>query len=75
MSTFQALGKALPSLILSICRQGLAFVPAIYIGTKFFGINGIIWSQPIADIASIVLSAIMYIYIYRSVKRKSNDAI
>ena len=43
ISTFQALGKALPSLILSVCRQGIAFVPAIYFGTKFFGINGIIW--------------------------------
>ena len=75
MSTFQALGKALPSLVLSICRQGLAFVPAIYIGTKFFGIKGIIWSQPIADIVSILLSAIMYIYIYKKVKRKSIDVV
>lgn len=75
MSTFQALGKALPSLVLSICRQGLAFVPAIYIGTKFFGIKGIIWSQPIADIVSILLSGIMYIYIYKKVKRKSIDVV
>ncbi|KLI22559.1 MATE family efflux transporter, partial [Brachyspira hyodysenteriae] len=71
ISTFQALGKALPSLILSVCRQGIAFVPAIYFGTKFFGINGIIWSQPIADVVSILLSAIMYIYIYRTTKKKN----
>ena len=70
MSTFQALGKALPSLILSLSRQGIAFVPAIVIGTKFFGINGIIWAQPIADIVSIILAGIMYIFIYQTMKRK-----
>ena len=71
ISTFQALGKALPSLILSVCRQGIAFVPAIYFGTKFFGINGIIWSQPIADVVSILLSGGMYIYIYITTKKKN----
>ena len=70
MSTFQALGKALPSLVLSLSRQGIAFVPAIVIGTKFFGINGIIWAQPIADIVSIILAGIMYIYIYKTMKKK-----
>ncbi|WP_300366185.1 MATE family efflux transporter [Brachyspira sp.] len=69
ISTFQALGKPLPSLILSVCRQGIAFVPAIYFGTKFFGINGIIWAQPISDVASIILAGIMYIYIYRTTKK------
>ena len=70
ISTFQALGKALPSLVLSLSRQGIAFVPAIVIGTKFFGINGIIWAQPIADIVSIILAGIMYIYIYKTMKKK-----
>ena len=71
MSTFQALGKSIPSLILSLSRQGIAFVPAILIGTKLFGINGIIWAQPIADIVSVALATVMYIYIYRKMKRKA----
>lgn len=71
MSTFQALGKSIPSLVLSLSRQGIAFVPAILIGTKLFGINGIIWSQPIADIVSVALATVMYIYIYRKMKRKA----
>lgn len=78
ISAFQALGKPLPSLILSVCRQGIAFVPAIYFGTKFFGINGIIWAQPIADVASIILAGIMYTYIYRITKKNQameNEAV
>ena len=71
MSTFQALGKSIPSLVLSLSRQGIAFVPTILIGTKLFGINGIIWAQPIADIVSVALATVMYIYIYRKMKRKA----
>ena len=71
MSTFQALGKSIPSLILSISRQGIAFVPTILIGTKLFGIIGIIWAQPIADIVTVIMASIMYIYIYKKMKRKA----
>ncbi|ASJ21646.1 MATE family efflux transporter [Brachyspira hampsonii] len=71
MSTFQALGKSIPSLVLSLSRQGIAFIPTILIGTKLFGINGIIWSQPIADIVSVALATVMYIYIYKKMKRKA----
>ena len=73
MSTFQALGKSIPSLVLSLSRQGIAFVPTILIGTKLFGINGIIWSQPIADIVSVALATVMYIYIYRKMKKKAME--
>ena len=73
MSTFQALGKSIPSLILSLSRQGIAFIPTILIGTKLFGINGIIWSQPIADIVSVALATVMYIYIYRKMKKKAME--
>lgn len=71
MSTFQALGRALPSLVLSLSRQGIAFIPAIIIGTKLFGINGIIWSQPIADAVSVIIAASMYIYIYKKMKNQA----
>lgn len=71
MSTFQALGKSILSLILSISRQGIAFIPTILIGTKLFGIKGIIWAQPIADIVTVLMASIMYTYIYQKMKRKA----
>ena len=70
MSTFQALGKAIPSLFLSLSRQGIAFIPVIIVGTKLFGINGIVWAQPIADLVSVILASSMYIYIYRKMKKQ-----
>ena len=73
MSTFQALGKSIPSLVLSISRQGIAFVPTILIGTKLFGIKGIIWAQPIADVVTVIMASIMYIYIYKKMKKKLTE--
>lgn len=67
--SFQAMGKALPSLILSVSRQGFVFLPVIAIGSKFFGLQGIIFAQPIADLVSLLISFIMFILITRQMKK------
>ena len=72
ISAFQSFGKYIPSLILSLSRQGFAFIPAVIIGTKYFGLNGIMWAQPVADIFSIILATIMYLIIYINIKKHNN---
>lgn len=57
---FQAWGKASPALILSVCRQGLVFLPVVIAANAMFGLNGIIYAQPIADVVSVVMAFIMY---------------
>ncbi|MBQ8998151.1 MAG: hypothetical protein IJ086_05580 [Clostridium sp.] len=37
-NTFQAMGKAIPSLILSISRQGLIFIPVLFIANSVLGL-------------------------------------
>ena len=63
MSSFQAMGKAIPALILSVSRQGLVFLPAVIIGNYVAGLSGIVYAQPIADIVSIFMSFGMFIFI------------
>ncbi len=63
MSTFQAIGKGSAALIISIARQGLAFVPTIIIGNMLFGLNGVVWAQPFADILSVFIACILYYFI------------
>jgi len=58
---FQALGKAIPSMILSISRQGLIFIPVVVIANNFIGLDGIIWAQPVSDILSSIIAVILYI--------------
>lgn len=72
MNAFQAFGMAGYSLILSLCRQGLAFFPAVIIGNLLFGLNGIVWAQPIADVASITIASLLYLRTYRKLKKQSS---
>jgi len=61
--SFQAMGKAIQALILSISRQGLMFLPIAIIGNKIFGLSGVIYAQPIADIASLAVALLMFVQI------------
>ena len=61
--SFQAMGKAVQSLILTLSRQGIVFLPILLISNKFFGLSGLIYSQPIADLASLALAIAMFISI------------
>lgn len=65
-SLFLALGKAREGFILGACRQGICFVPVIFILTGFFGMKGILYAQPAAD----VLSAIITVFMARQLHRK-----
>lgn len=65
INTLQGMGKALPSLLLTVCRQGLAFVPLLFILNTLFGLNGVIYSQSLADYVSIVLSLVFCTVILR----------
>ncbi|MDG1981029.1 MAG: MATE family efflux transporter, partial [Flavobacteriaceae bacterium] len=47
---FQAAGKALPALILTLLKQGIFLIPLVFLLPKFFGLNGVWFSFPIADI-------------------------
>ena len=65
---FQAMGKALPSLALAVSRQGFIFLPLVFILNGMFGLNGIIFAQPIADYASITMAVIMFLVMTRKLK-------
>ena len=67
--TFQAMGKAIPSLILSLSRQGLVFFPVLVISNRLFGLDGIVYSQPIADFVSIFMALGMFLMINKGLKK------
>ncbi len=52
----QASGKALPSLILSLSRQGVVFVLALLIAAAIAGYTGVLVSQFAADVLSALLA-------------------
>ena len=70
--TFQAMGKAVPSLILSVSRQGFVFLPVLFLGDRLFGLNGIVYAQPCADIGSLIIAAVMFVVI---MKKKEPESV
>jgi len=53
---FQAIGKAKPALLLTLSRQGLFFIPLLYVLTPVYGVMGVWISFPIADILSTLVT-------------------
>ncbi|MFP4370874.1 MAG: MATE family efflux transporter [Halanaerobium sp.] len=70
---FQALGHGIPATILSLSRQGIFFIPAIYLLSKNFGMEGLFMAQPAADGLTAVLTAILFIYVYREIKELETE--
>ncbi|MDA9843931.1 MATE family efflux transporter [Flavobacteriaceae bacterium] len=63
---FQAIGKALPALLLTLSRQGLIFIPLLFILSHYYGVQGVWLAFPISD----VISTIMTAYFLNSAVRK-----
>ncbi len=70
INTLQGMGKALPSLVLTFCRQGLIFVPLILILNALFGLEGVIYAQCTADFISIILALTICLIVMRKLKKE-----
>src|SRR5690606_7542490 len=54
---FQAIGKAIPELLLTLTRQGFFFIPLIFILPMYYGELGVWMAFPIADVLATILTA------------------
>lgn len=53
---FQAIGKGPKALIVSICRQGIIYVPLMYLMNSLIGVQGVIAAQIAADGLSLIIA-------------------
>ncbi len=65
---FQALGKAIPSIILSLSREVLFLVPVVLILPGILGLNGVWLAFPIADLFAFVLTLVLYLRFIQTLK-------
>ena len=56
---YQAVGKPVGALLLSLSRQVLFMIPCFLILPIFFGIKGVMWSFPVSDVLSVAMAALM----------------
>lgn len=66
INAIQSTGAALPSLILSISRQGLLYLPILALFSQIFdSANLIAGAQPLTDYLSATLAVILFLLTYR----------
>ena len=58
----QAVGKPVKSAVLSLARQIIFFVPAALILPTFLGVEGVLWTGPVADGLAFLLSLALLLY-------------
>lgn len=61
---FQALGNGFFSMIVSICRQLVVLIPAAWLLSKTGHVTAVWWSFPIAEVASLAISLVLYKVLY-----------
>ncbi len=72
---FQAIGKAKHAMVLSLLRQVILLVPMMLILPRILGLNGVWFAQPIADLISFVVTAVLLIKEVKSDKIETNDKV
>ena len=63
---FQAAGKALPALFLTLLKQGVFLIPLAYILPMYFGVDGVWYSFAIGDVLATIIT---YIVVRREIKK------
>ncbi|MEA5135640.1 MAG: MATE family efflux transporter [Candidatus Fimivivens sp.] len=63
-SAFQALGKGMYSLIMSVSRQLIVLLPTAYLLGKYISLNAVWLSFPIAEVVSVTLALVLYRGLY-----------
>lgn len=64
--TYQAVGKAWRATIMSSMRQGIFFIPLIFILPAVFGLGGVASTQAAADVLTAIICAPFLVQFYRN---------
>lgn len=71
-SVYQALGKAGKATFIALSRQLIFFLPLVFILSYYFGVIGVWFAFPAADLLSTIISIFMY-YHEKSVLRRLDE--
>lgn len=65
-NALQAMGAAAQALIINLSRQGLIYIPALFVLEALLQENGLAWAQPAADLLSTALVVLLYLGVSRN---------
>ena len=64
------MGAAAEALIINLSRQGIIYIPALFILNAALGVTGLAWAQPVADLLSTALVSALY---FRRLKKLQTE--
>jgi putative MATE family efflux protein len=70
---FQAVGKPKQAMTLSLSRQVLFLLPALFFLPRFYGLQGIFWAGPLSDLLSSVVTGIWLFYELKHLDRRHQE--
>lgn len=59
-NALQAMGAATSALVINVSRQGIIFIPAVFLLGAVMGMTGLVWAQPVADLISLLIALLLY---------------
>lgn len=71
---FQSIGHAGKSVFLSLSRQLLVLVPALWLLPQWMGFDGVWWAIPVSDMVSFIFALGMFIWLVRHIKQRKAKA-
>lgn len=70
---FQAAGNPVFAVVSSLLRDIVCFVPLVCTLPVFFGVEGILWAAPAADLIAVLVCAALTIVFFRKLKRTDKN--
>jgi putative MATE family efflux protein len=69
---FQAIGRAVPALLLTLTKQGFCLIPLLLILPPIMGLKGIFYAFPIADVIS---ASICFFFLWKQMQKMARQEI
>ena len=67
---YQTTGQVVRATLLSVCRQGLFFLPVLFLAPRLFGLSGLMATQGIADLLTFLFTLPFALSAARDLQRK-----
>lgn len=68
---FQAVGKPIFATLTSLIRDIVCFIPLICVLPIFYGVEGILWAAPVADLIAMAVTVVLTIIFFRQMQKVS----
>jgi Na+-driven multidrug efflux pump len=62
-------------MLLSLSRQLLVFIPCLFILPRFYGLDGILFTGPVADTVSTIITAIWLIMEVKNLSQRHQESL